>query len=233
MLVLLVFAPKPGAAGVWYPLDGGDTWEYVDGYGVHHFEIINGTMQLLSRTVTVRTYIGGFDDGLENYWLAGADGSVLLAGFNSRQAGLALAYDPPIAMLVPPPALGQTWSTHTVAYRLPDMSVYSVFDYPLSVQEDVQLTVPAGIFHAFGIGPPPPGAGSVATIDLPSGRVLSLDGRSGKVAGTAGSSNATDWYAVGIGEVQYLAISLNQLVNLSLPVPTAVVSWGRLKQLYR
>lgn len=233
LLVLLVPAATQGAGSDWYPLDAGDAWEYVDGYGTHHFEIINGTRQLLGRTVTIRSYVGGFDDSLENYWLTGGDGTLLLAGFNNRQVSLALAYDPPVAMLVPPPALGQTWTTHTVAYNLADMSVYAEFDYALSVDEDVQLTVPAGTYHAFGIGAPPPAAGGAATVGLPSGRRLSLDGRSAVAAPTATNSNATDWYAQGVGSVQYRAHSLNQLVNFSIPTPTAAVSWGKLKRLYR
>jgi hypothetical protein len=240
MVVLFVFlaaAPTQSAAGDWYPLGPGDAWEYADGHGVHHFEITNGTRLLLGRTVAIRSYVGGVDDGLENYWLIGFDGSVLLAGFNNRQVNLALAYDPPVAMLVPPPTLGQTWSTHTMAYNLPDMSVYSIFDFTLSVLEDVQLTVPAGTYHAFGIGPPPPAAGSTATFVLSSGRSLLLDGRSALAGQPAGVTTATalnaDWYAQGVGVVQYLGNTLNQLVNFSIPTPTAAVSWGKLKRLYR
>ena len=233
LLVFLLAGPAQTAAGDWYPLDPGDAWEYIDGYGTHHFEIINGTRQLLGRTVTVRSYIGGIDDSLENYWLTGGDGTILLGGFNNRQVSLALAYDPPVAMLVPPPTLGQTWSTHTVAYNLADMSVYNEFDYPLSVDEEVDLTLPAGTYHAFGIGAPPPAAGRAATVVLPSGHRLSLDGRSALSAPGAASTNATDWYAQGVGDVQYLAYSLNQPVNFSIPTPIAVASWGKLKRLYR
>jgi hypothetical protein len=140
-------------------------------------------------------------------------------------------------MLVPPPALGQTWSTHTIAYNLADMSVYLVLDYALSVLEDVQLTVPAGTYHAFGIGPPPPATGSAATVALPSGRSLSLDGRSAVAAPAAGTTSTAalheDWYAQGVGDIQYRANSLNQLVNFSIPTPTAGVSWGKVKRLYR
>jgi hypothetical protein len=232
LVLLLVPARAYSAAGGWYPLDPGDAWEYVDGNGVHHFEIINGAIQLLGRTVTVRSYVGGHDDGLENYWLTGGDGSVLLAGFNNPQLNLALAYDPPIAVLMPPPALGQTWSIHSVAYTLPDMQVFEVLDFALSVQEDVQLTVPAGTYHAFGIGQPTPANGGGATLVLPSGRSLSLDGRSTVVARSA-VTNATDWYAEGVGEVQYRGNTLNQLVNFSIPTPTTAVSWGKVKRLYR
>ena len=228
-IVLSAFAsPKTAAAGPWQPLEVGQYWEYRGVGGTHQVERITGVQSLRGRTVAVKAYSEGIDAGLENYWQLGADGTVFLCGFNSPGGSFALAYEPPIAYLPGPPALGVSRTTNVTSYNLSDGSIYATFTIQLSILEEVDLALPAGMFHALGTGQ----VVSAPRAIVAGGRTFSLDGRSMGSALPGVGSGATDWYADGIGLVQYQGYELLQLVSFGLPTPTARSSWSAIKRLY-
>jgi hypothetical protein len=234
-IALLLLLAAPGVAradgGPWLPLEVNNRWEYVTAGG-GYAEAITGTLDLLGRTVFVKSYIGGPDNGLENYWLTDADGSVLLAGFNNRPASFALAFDPPLRYLAVPPALGLTWDSHALVRNLPDLAVVDSVDIHWQEMEDVSLTVPAGTYHSFGVGQVVAPVAPRAALVRADGQTFSLDGRRLATNGAI-NSNATDWYAQGVGVVQLQSSALYQLRWFGNPLPVARTTWGSIKQLYR
>ena len=100
------------------PLEIGNRWEYLGASGTVYTEAITGTRVILGRTVTVKSYLAGPDAGLQNWWLTGPNGEVLLAGADRPDAAVLWAYEPPITYCGGSPALGDSWLTHVVAYDL-------------------------------------------------------------------------------------------------------------------
>lgn len=231
MLLLALTLTVPGSAqsDPWQPLEVGRSWEYRGVGGKHQVEQITGTRVLRGRTVAVKAYSEGDDAGLENYWTVGVDGTVFLCGFNNQSfVPFAVAYEPPIAYLPGPPALGASRTTDVTAYNVSDGSVFATFTIHFSIQEEVDLVLPAGTFHALGTG-----QGLPAPRGLQSGsRAFSLDGRVLSPALPGATSNATDWYSDGVGIVQYFSSDLFQLVSLGPPTSIAHSSWGAIKRLY-
>jgi hypothetical protein len=231
-LALLAVLTAPAAhAGDWLPLIVGNHWDYVDGSSAAYSEQITGSISLLGRTVFVKSYIGGSDNGLVNYWQSDASG-VYLAGFDNASAAFALAYDPPIKWLAVPPALNAIWHTPAVAYELPAMTVFANLDIQLQVMEDVVLTVPAGNFHCFGVGQVPIAGAQDGVVLSSIGQEFTLDGRRVR-AGAQTLSDATDWYSDNVGDVQIRSSALWMLSSYGAPTATAASTWGAIKRLYR
>ena len=230
----LAFRAAPAAIadqGPFMPLEVGWHWEYAGLAGSHQTEIITGTRTLLGRTVFVKSYGEGADAGLENFWLNGPNGEVLLAGFDTATHDLAFAYDPPITLCGGAPSLGDIWTSHVTIYKLADLSVYDTIDIAHSALELPTLSVPAGTFDCVGVGQVLVGP-SPARVRL-AGRVFTMDGRQVVARQDALSTNATDWFARGVGVVQYATADTYQLVGYGMPTAALRGSWGALKVLYR
>jgi hypothetical protein len=221
-------SPRPALADPWMPLDLGMRWEYRGVGGSHQVETITGFPVLRGRTVAAKYYSEGTDAGLENYWLLAPDGGVLLAGFNNPSAAFALLYEPPIAYLPGPPALGVSRSTDVTAYNLSDGTVYATFTIHFTILEEVDLALPAGMYHALGTGQVVPAPRGIVA----GGRTFSLDGRLLSGASTGLGPSASDWFTDGVGVVQYQGSDLYQLVSAGLPTPTARSSWTAIKRLF-
>ena len=232
LAALLALPARAALAGVMptpmMPLDIGTQWEYASVSGVHEIETITGTRVVLGRTVFVKSFSSGPDNGIENWWQTGPAGEVLLAGFD-RHDGFTLGYDPPITLCGGTPTLGDLWPTHIIMYDMATMNVVGEYDFTFGALEDVSLTVPAGTFHCYGVGQVVP----VTAKAILGARGLTLDGRRAATGPGAAASSATDWFSSGVGAVQTVSSDLFQLVSFSRPTPTLTSSWGRLKQLYR
>lgn len=229
---LLARFAAPASAGTTLPLlplEMGNHWEYVSPGGTVVQEAISGTRSVLGRTVVAKSYLAGPDAGIENWWMTGPNGEVLLAGFDRSVDSFTIGYEPPITWCTGSPAIGVTWTTHVVAYNMATMLVDSEFDVTLGVFEDASLTVPAGTFPTFGVG----WVVQPATPAFASSRALGLDGRTGSAALRPATGMVTDWYSRGIGVVQYSSNELFQLTGYGNPTPTRATTWGMLKQLYR
>ena len=120
VVVLLTFVSAASIArgDSWMPLAPGTRWEYRGVGGAREVQTITGQTEVRGRVVSVKSYSDGPDDGLDNYWLLDADGSVLLAGFLNPSAAFALAYEPPIRFLPVPPDPGPQPAQHIVAHDL-------------------------------------------------------------------------------------------------------------------
>jgi hypothetical protein len=229
LALVTVLSAGAAVAAPWLPLALGNTWAYQGDQGGHQIETITGTTTLHGRTVFAKHYYEGVDTGLENYWLTGFDGSVLLAGFYAPSAGFGYIYEPPIRFFPAPPALGEQPQV-PLAYHdfVTDQLLFSG-TVRYDVLEDVMLTVPAGTFHAFGVGRYVPLPGPAA-----NGTQLTLDGR---VATPGGKSiyilEPTDWFSEGVGLVQYDVGQLYQLVSFGGPTAASRSSWAKIKRFYR
>lgn len=229
LLLALVLAPSVATSETWQPLAIGSRWEYRGTGSAHQVETITGQRVVRGRVVAVKSYAEGADAGLENYWLLDADGSVLLAGFLNPSASLAWAYEPPIRYLPVPPAVGEQPFQIVNVYDLFTDALVFLGRFRYDVTEEVTLALPAGSFHAFGVGRVIPLPGPA----MAKGGSFTLDGR--RVPAAASSIyiiDTTDWYSEGVGVVQYKTSDLYQLVGYGQPTPTATSSWGRLKRLY-
>ena len=228
-----LLAASRASGADWLPLKIGNEWTYVDDGDEPHIETFIETGFVRGRRVFVRQYVGGPDDGLYNFWLKDAEGGVLLAGYYKPLYPFGLAYEPPVKIVPGVPTVGMQYTTHVYAWSIPDNAPYAEFDLNMAVKTEVTLNMLAGTFTCFGVGQvAPPGLSFAAA----PGVTLGLDGR---VIGDAahslgtGPASASDWYADGVGLVQYYTDVLFQLSAANLPTPTAQSSWGRLKQLYR
>jgi hypothetical protein len=229
-LLALTLAPTVARSETWQPLAVGSRWEYRGTGGGHQVETITGQTVVRGRVVAVKTYSEGPDAGLQNYWLLDADGSVLLAGFVNPSAALAQAYEPPIRYLPVPPGVGPQPPQLIDVYDLFTNALVFHGDLRYEVVEEVTLALPAGSFHAFGVG---------QVISLPGpaiakGGAITLDGRRVPAASPSISvAVPRDWYSEGVGVVQYQTGDLYQLLGFGMATPTAKSSWARLKRLYR
>lgn len=230
---LLARTAAPALAGTstlpLLPLELGNHWEYMGVGGTPNQEAITGTLTIRGREVTVKTYLSGPNAGLENWWLTGPNGEVLLAGFDNPTATLALAYEPPITICGGTPALGDSWTTNFIAYALPSMTPSAGLGITYGVLEDAPVTVPAGTFPCFGVGQIAPGGAAA----LMSSHGLTLDGRVASGALKPAANVATEWLSRGIGVVQFNSGDLFQLTGYGNPTPTRATTWGMLKRLYR
>lgn len=232
-----LFAPGPARAD-WLPLDIGNQWRYMDEADDPHLEEITDPIHVRGRHMVVKSYSGGVDDGLINFWMLDTDGSVLLGGYYRAIVPFGLVYEPPVKVFPGAPSVGLGWYQHTRAIAIPDNVTYGEFDTWWQVQGHMTIVNQAGSFDAFGAGqvaPPDPSAAPGLVVSQ-QGQVLALDGRVVRPrTGTsaAGPESSFDWYANDVGLVQYSAGKLYQLVSYLLPTPAAPSSWGRIKSLYR
>ena len=233
-LALTLVATRVTAA-TFMPLEPGTVWVYQGDQGGHQTERMIGFFPLHGRPTAIKHYEEGVDAGLQNYWMIGFDGTVLLAGF-SRPGGApgsfdtGYVYDPPIRIFPVPPVVGpQPFQFIGVYDFVTDVLLYTA-QIRYDVFEDVVLTLPAGTFHAYGAGqyiplPAPAANGTHLTLD---GRLVTDSGKNIAI------TTPTDWYSEGVGLVQYRTSQLYQLTSFSgPPTATAQSSWGKLKRLYR
>ncbi len=211
------------------PLHVGNHWGYVTTSGTHQVETITGTRTLRGRTVFVKSYAEEPNVGLENYWLTGPEGEVLLAGF--LRPGSGVAYDPPIVLCGGAPVVGDTWPTHVTSYDLADSTLSQTFDITYGALEDVSLLVPAGRFPCIGVGQVVPGI-SLAVAGF-VGDGLTLDGRRVTGLQVAAGGVPSDWYSPGVGVVQYGYIEMYRLEEYGVTTPALATSWGAVKASYR
>lgn len=97
------------------------------------------------------------------------DGSVLLAGFRTA-SGFGFIYEPPIRLFPAPPVVGPQPHQPLAYHDFATDQLLFTGSIRYDVLEDVMLTVPAGTFHAYGVGQntalPGPGAdGTWLTVD--------------------------------------------------------------------
>jgi hypothetical protein len=212
----------------YFPLAEGNWWEYVGDEGDSALVWVAGVQEVQGQITTVLhwQYSGEAHDYLEQYYTIAPDGAVLFHGFSVVPAGLTISYDPPFVLLPALLGLGNQWCSTTQAYRdltgtVPDGPPFQVCFMVYSVD---QLHVPAGDFSAFGIGQtsPPVVLGLVAGRDV-MGRLASRN-----------RSYATDWYAVGVGEIALRIYQYFELLSWAQPpTPASRTTWGAMKANFR
>src|SRR5262245_22983282 len=151
---------RASAESIYLPLHIGNQWNYDGGPGVEQVVRITGTRMIQGSETFVLTHTGNpVNLGLENYWTTGAEGDVLLWGFFRSNDNFGVLYYPPIPLVDEPLSQGKTWSHTANLTRLPDMMDLGPFTFDFEVYSEAPLSVPAGVFHAFGIGQRAPAAG--------------------------------------------------------------------------
>lgn len=232
LALLAALSPGTAARADWLPLAVGNQWVYMDETDEPHTEAITDEAHVRGRRMFVKSYLGGQDDGLVNFWKLDTDGSLLLGGYYRAAYPFGLVYEPPVKIFPGSPVVNQEWTTHTVAIAIPDNVIYAEFDLYWKVQEQVTVPSPAGTFECVGVGQVAPPAFAAA----PGGAPLALDGtviRPAEGPLDNGPSSATEWYADGVGLVRYDTGVPYLLQSYDLVTPAVTSSWGRLKRLYR
>jgi hypothetical protein len=212
----------------YFPLAEGNWWEYAGDGGDSTHAWVAGVQEVQGQVTTVLhwQYSGGVNDYLEQYYTIAPDGAVLFHGFSAVTAGLTVSYDPPLTFLPPSLGPGTQWCSTTQAYRdlsgtVPDGPPFQVCFLVYSIG---QLHVPAGDFSAFGIGQtaPPVVLGRMAGRDV-VGRLTYRR-----------LADATDWYAVGVGEIALRGYQYFELLSWAQPpTPASRTTWGALKTNFR
>lgn len=232
LLAVCILLPPLAAAQSYLPLVVGNRWDYVAANGNHETQRITGTREFFGRTVYVKRYENSTEnEGLENYWIEAPDGSVLLCGFQFPD-GSGYAHEPPIPMIQPPLSIGASWTALIQSFAMPAGTPQDPWTGRFDVLTYGDVTVPMGTFSAWGVWGP-----NVVVAQGPlAGRTLAGEwlGTTAPAPGQlpAGPS-PNEWWAPGIGEIQYQSDTLYQLAGYDLPTPAVASSWGRIKSLYR
>jgi hypothetical protein len=227
--VIAVHAVSPRAAAesrtTYLPLAQDCTWSYTAQNGSAETQTVVGQRVLFGSAVTVIDYSQSTaNEGLENYWTTESDGDVLLWGFfRDGPSPWGQLYQPPIRVLDAPLFVGETWSGETFQYDLPDTIPAGSLTWDFRVYGEGQLTVPAGTFDTFGVGPDSLGTGG------PARAGFSLSGE--RIGDAAGERSATSWWAPWVGQVQYRSDTTYQLASYSV-TPVARATWTTIKALY-
>jgi|GEM_PF-1757632 len=234
VLACIVLSPVSAGAEGYMPLGVGNQWYYENDLAETQLMTIIGEATVLGIVTRVRRQEMP-TDLFENYWTRDGSGHLYLHGARNLLDDFEVAYHPPIRMVDAPLEEGKTWVTEGI--RLYDLDGTpwgeDPFDYPLRVYFEGEVSVPAGLFYAYGIawdqGPAVLQLASFTGHDLFGCRVLAgdrpLDG------------DITDWYSDGVGLVKHTTWAGGQhafdLHWWSIPVSTEPCSWGRIKSLYR
>lgn len=225
-VIALIFSVTMAGTAIaqeYLPLEPGNFWSYRDAAGLEEMQVVTGQVPIFDGHPYAIEYTKSPDNlGLVNYWSTEPDGDVLLWGY--FRDGWGYVYQPPVRVLDAPLNVGKTWSTTTLFYTLPDTVPYQSFDAGYTAYGEPVLTVPAGEFPSFGIGPSDP----AAKADLQGRYTLWGTVISDKNTG------AEIWYSQGVGAVQYSYDHLFQLVTYTdHPVDVQISAWGSVKALYR
>ncbi len=231
---VLAGAAAADARGMTYhPLEVGTQWQYHSNAFGDHTMRITGELVVLGEVVRVRLQQESIQT-YENYWSQDEDGNFYLHGARNHDGIFQAAYWPPIQILAAPLHSGKTWVTKGIQAYLLDGTPHpwAPFDYAVLVHDEGMVSVPAGDFYAYGVGrefDEPILLGAGGALYDPCGRRVS--------AGRSGRSDATTWYAAGVGEVVFGDIDdeqyRNQLVSWSPPVSNDTMTWGQVRSLFR
>ena len=234
-LVLLLLAPSTGAIN-YHPLDLGTEWHYANEIGQAQSRVMTGQLTVLGVETVVRheeiTEGDEVVDIFESFWTCD-DGDLYLHGAVNLMDPFEAAYVPPIMILDAPLELGNTWSTEGVQWCLLDgTNCTEGVDYHWMVYTEGYVSVPAGLFYAYGIGqylPPFP-------LRAPSGERFNLFGRHIRDEVAAAHRDATEWYSENVGGVQHGSYTWPEYTMRLItwqPVPVEHRDWGRIKALFR
>jgi len=217
----------------YHPLAVGSHWEYYSTLHGAQSSSIVGEEVVLGVITRVRRQVQP-DQVWENFWSSDSAGNLYLHGGRNFTYPVEVAYAPPIKMVAAPLLLGKVWVTPGVRFCDLDGTPWEgdSFDFAFQVYTEGRLTVPAGEFYAYGVGPDT-GPGLMfttrqGTFDM----FLQWVGDSQLTAG-----NATEWYADGVGVVQQCndtntEYAFHLLSYWLPPVSTQPTTWGRLKAMF-
>lgn len=120
--------------------------------------------------------------------------------------------------------VGKTWTGTFDVYSLPDTTFEQTAEITFVVQEDPELTVPAGVFPTFGIDE----FGPFSEVLLGNRYTLAGEARADMSRAVHAS------YSLGVGVVQSDYNFILQLETYTdHPVAVEGSSWGEVKALYR
>ncbi len=237
-LLLFILVVSPSAHGdTYHPLSVGTEWHYATQSGLSDDTSITGEREILGVVTAVRLQEinenGEPPFAYETYWTANEEGDLWLHGHQNVGDSVGVAYSPPVLMVDAPLFYGKSWVTSGVQPCFLDGTPLGTdpIDYPAYVSFAGNLEVPAGTFYSFGIA-----WGRDLTVFHPrSGETYDIFGRRVRPGSEAIQRQATEWYSEGVGMVQYLYPSPDDMLKLTSwqPTPVATESWGTIKSHFR
>ncbi|MCK4547382.1 MAG: hypothetical protein KAW17_08060 [Candidatus Eisenbacteria sp.] len=222
VIVFVLSVNHATEAHEFFPMCAGSVWEYVgDETSTPYVRECVGWEDIWGIECAVMEYRTDPDGGLRNYWYEAADGALVLRGAYRSEEQFGFIYEPGIWIISAAPFLGEKLCFSVDIYNLPDSTYCDSFSFCHQIVEEGFVNVPAGKFYAYAVGGVFP--------DLDRGD-YDLLGR--KI--DASQRQASMWFTADVGEVQFIASELYQLVSYSLPPSSLeVTSWSRLRALYR
>ena len=200
----LGIAPAAGAGSENYlPLVLGNRWEYALPGGDTEIQVVDRTAVVRGRPVFVIAHTVDSTPIQEDYWSA-PDGDVLFHGYYRPIEDFGVLCDPPVMLVDAPLLSGNTWSTKTELFVLPDSLSVGFETFSFAVAGSEELQVPAGTFTTIAIEPL--GSARGGTIDFP-----------------------TRWVTSGVGTIRLGGPIPHDLEAYSVVLAVHPSSWGAIK----
>lgn len=225
--LLAVVASVGVARGEQYlPLFVGNWWEYRGSYlGEHEVQRVESSTWIDGIQVFCVVFRqSSHNEGLTQYWSTNSDGDVTLWAWVEPD-GYGILYQPPVVFVDSPLSLNRSWVQKVGVYTLPDTTLLGYFDFDMEVYEELDLSVPAGRFHVYGVGF---SAHIPAHLSLLVNRDIT-----GLWDPDPGRNETSKWWTEDVGQVQYTTSDMYQLVAFQEPTPVSSLSWGRVKALFQ
>lgn len=207
-LLLLLAAPEATAraGGSYLPLVPDNTWTYQLGLGLPlEVQTVEPQVVVRGRPAYPIVHTHGNMPLQQDYWST-LDGDVFFHGYYRLVEDVGVLCDPPVKVIDAPLLPGESWSTTTELFLLPDTTSVGSATFTFASPGTETVDVPAGVFTAALIEP--------IAIDPVAAGVLSFPRR---------------WVVPGIGAVRIANGEERELVDYSVVMPVLPTSWGMLK----
>ncbi len=208
--LLLALVAPPGMAaepgGSYLPLVPGNTWIYRFMLGLPLEEqTVDLEVDVRGRPAYPIVHRIDATPFEEDYWST-LEGDVFFHGYYRLIEDTGVLCDPPVKVVDAPILPGESWSTTTELFLLPDSTSLGSVTFSFASPGTEIVDVPAGVFTAFVIEP--------IAIDPATAGVLSFPRR---------------WVVPGIGSVRIADGEERNLESYSVVMPVLPTSWGMLK----
>ena len=209
-LLPLAFAAANGMAAEpgenYLPLVPGNTWTYSFGLGLpSEVQTVDPQIDVRGRPAYPIVHTIDSTPVEEDFWSA-LDGDVFFHGYYRLIEDTGVLCDPPVKVVDAPLLPGESWSTTTELFLLPDSTSLGSATFTFASPGTELVDVPAGKFVAALIEP--------IAIDSAAAGVLSFPRR---------------WAVPGLGWVRIANGGQRDLTNYSVVMPVLPTSWGMLK----
>jgi hypothetical protein len=208
-LLLVLAAPAASAAEIgesYLPLVPGNTWTYSITIGAPpEVQTVGQKIDVRGRPAYPILHTVDATPIEEDYWST-LEGDVFYHGYYRPIEDIGILCDPPVKLIEVPILPGESWSTTTELFLLPDSISLGSATFTFASPGTEIVDVPAGVFTAVLIEP--------IAVDPAASGILSFPRR---------------WVVPGIGWVRIENGGERDLMSYSVVMPVLPTSWGMVK----